>query len=80
MTNSSYKVFLTASFSTTLLSLLKTAGIVSNLPISYLLISDFKEAKSTFLAKSDESTLVLFLKQILLHNWTNVIPILFYFY
>ena len=51
--NSSYTVFLTTSFPTTLLSLLKSAEVVSNLPITNLSISGFKLAKSTFLPKSD---------------------------
>ena len=56
LTSSSYTVFLTTSFSTTLFSLLKSARVVSKLPISDLSISYFKLAKSTFLANSNIST------------------------
>ena len=41
LANSSYTVFLPTLFFTKSLSLLKSAGVVSNLPISNLSISDF---------------------------------------
>lgn len=63
MTNSSETVFLTI-----LLNLLKSTGVVFNLPISNLLTSDFKLAKLALSAKSDVSTPGTFLGQILLHN------------
>ena len=44
------------------LSLLKPTRVVSNLQISNLLISDFKQAKSDFLAKFDASTHVGFFR------------------
>ena len=55
LTNSSYTVFLTASFFTTSLRLLKSIGVVSNLPISNSSISDFQPSKSTWLANFDLS-------------------------
>ena len=45
-TNSSYAVFLPISFFTKSLSLLKSTGVVSHLPISDLSIPYFEEAKS----------------------------------
>ena len=45
LTNSSYLVLLTTSFFPTLLSLLKSTGVVSNLPISYLSTLLFKLLK-----------------------------------
>ena len=50
-TNSSYSVFLTTLFLTTLLSLLKLTGVSSNLPISNLSTLFFKLLKplDTFL-------------------------------
>ena len=63
LTNSSHVVFLKTSLFTTLLSLLKSAGVVFNSSISNLLVSVFKLAKSIFLAKSVVSTPVYFLKK-----------------
>ena len=57
-----YSVFLTASSLTTLLSLLKSTGVVYNLPISNLSTLDFKLAKSTNLVNFDVSTPVAFFK------------------
>ena len=68
LTNSLYSVFLTASFFTSSLKLLKSPGVVCNLPISNLSTSDFQLAKSAFLANFDISTPVAFLSQILLLN------------
>ena len=42
LTNSSFTVFLTKSFFTTSFSLLKSTGVVSNLPIPNLSILPFK--------------------------------------
>ena len=67
LTNASNSVFLTTTFFTTLLIILKSFEAVSNSSISNLLISDFKLAKSPFLAKFDVSVALL-LNQILLHN------------
>ena len=50
-TNLSYAVFLTTSFFTTLLSLLKSTGTVANLSTSNLSASLFKLAKFVFNAK-----------------------------
>ena len=61
LTNSSYTILLPASFSTTLLSLLKSVGLVFNLPITSWLTLDFKLAKSAFLVKFDVSTPAAFL-------------------
>ena len=47
---------------TTLLSLLKSVEVVSNLAISNLSTSNFKLAKSAFLVKSDVSTPAAFSK------------------
>ena len=60
--NSSNIDFLTTSFFATSLSLLKPTRVVSNLQISNQLISDFKQAKSGFLAKFDVSTHVGFFR------------------
>ena len=60
--NSSYTAILTISFSTTLLSSLKSIGVVSNLPISYLSTSDFELAESTFLATCTDVSVPVALK------------------
>ena len=57
-TNLSYTVFLTTSFFTTSLSLLKSTGTGANLSISNLSI--FKLAKFDFNAKLEVSTCVTF--------------------
>ena len=62
VTNSSYTAFLTASFFTTLFHLLKLRGVVSNLSISYLLISHFMLPKSVFLVNFGAAVLVAFFK------------------
>ena len=49
-------------FFTTLLSLLKSTRVASNLPITNSSISDFMQPKSEFLANSDVSTTVLLFK------------------
>ena len=59
-TNSSYPVFLKTSLSTTLLRLFKSVGAVSNSSVSNLPTPNFKQAKLTFLAKSDVSIPVSF--------------------
>ena len=69
LTNSSNKVFLTTSFFAVLFSLLKSTGIVFSLPITNLLISDFKLTKSVFLAKFDVSTPVVFYKSDIVAFW-----------
>ena len=68
VTNLLYSVFLTTSFFAIALNLLKSTGIVSNLPISNLSTSDFKLAKSTFLAKCYVSTHVTFISLVLSQN------------
>ena len=60
-TNLLYTVFLTTSFFTTLLNLLKSAGIGTNLSMSNLSTSLFKLAKLFFNAKLDVSTCEIFL-------------------
>ena len=74
---------------TTSLSLLKSIGVVSNLTVSNLstlplsnlsisfnlVASDFKLGKLVFLAKSDISTPVGFLKSDFLHNYTKIIQL-----
>ena len=55
-TNLSYTIFLTTSFFTTLLSLLKSAGIGTNLSMSNLPTSAFNQAKLAFSAKLEVST------------------------
>ena len=55
-TNLSWTVFLTASFFTTLLSLIKSTGTGTNLSISNLSGSVFKLAKFDFNAKLEVST------------------------
>ena len=57
-----------ASFFTTSLTLHKSTEVVSNLSISNLSISDFKEAKSAFLAKCYVSAAVAFLNLLLSYN------------
>ena len=57
-----YTFLLTTSLSNALCSLLKSTEIVFGLTISTSLTSNFKLAKSAFLANSDISTLVDFLK------------------
>ena len=56
VTNLSYRVFLTTSLSTTLLSLLKSGGTVFSLSMSILSTSAFKLSKSDFAAELDVST------------------------
>ena len=56
-TNLSYTVFLTTSFFTASVSLLKSAGNGTNLSISNLSISAFKLAKSDLAAGLDVSSL-----------------------
>ena len=65
--NLSYTVFLTTSFFTTLLNLLKT-GTGTNLTISNLPTSVFKLAKFVFSAKLKYQRVLCFLNQCLLHN------------
>ena len=65
LTNSLYTVFLKASFSTTLISFPKSAGVFSNLSISNLSGFDFKLTKSTFLANVDVSKPAV---SVFLHN------------
>ena len=60
-TNLLYTVFLTTSFFTTLLNLLKSAGIGTNLSISNLSTSVFKLDKLVFNAKLEVSTCEIFL-------------------
>ena len=60
-TNLSYTVFLTTSFFTTLLSLLKSVGTGANLSISNLSTSVSKVAKFVFNAKLEASTCGIFL-------------------
>ena len=68
-TNLSYSVFLTTSFFTTSLSLLKSTGTGTNLSISNLSTSVFKLAKFVFNTKLDVSTCEIFLISVfLLHN------------
>ena len=67
-TNLSYVVFLTISFFTKSLSLLKSTGTAANLSMSNLSTSDFKLAKFVFSAKLEVSTVSHFLDQFLLHN------------
>ena len=55
-------MFLTNSLFTILLSLVKSVGVVSSLPIYSLSVPEFKLAKSTFLANFDVPTPVAFLK------------------
>ena len=57
----SYTVFLTTSFLATSLSLLKSTGTCSNLLISNLWTSVFKQAKFDFNAKPEVSTGEIFL-------------------
>ena len=65
-TNLSYTVFLTTSFFTTLLSLLKSVGRCANLSISNISTSVFKLAKFAFNAKLEVSTCEIC--PLLLHN------------
>ena len=60
-TNLLYTVFLTTSFFTTSLNLLKSTGIVTNLSISNLSTSVFKLAQFVFHAKLEVSTCEIFL-------------------
>ena len=60
LSNSSYTVFLKASFSTTLFSLYEPTETVFNLPISNLSVSDLKLTKSAFLVNFDVSAPVAF--------------------
>ena len=60
-TDLSYTAFLTTSFFTASLSLLKSTGMGANLSISNLLTSVFKLAKFVFNAKLEVSTCEIFL-------------------
>ena len=64
LTNSSCISSLTTSFLTMWLRLLKSTGVLSNLPITNLLISDFKLAKSNVLGNFDVSTVAAFFKSV----------------
>ena len=68
VTNLSYTVFLTTSFYTTLLNLLKSVGTGTNLSMSNLSTSVFKLAKFVFNAKLEVSTCEIFLISVFLHN------------
>ena len=63
-TNLLHTVFLTTSFFTTLLNLLKSAGIGTNLSISNLSTSVFKLEKLVFNAKLEVSTNEIFLMSV----------------
>ena len=60
-TNLLYAVFLTTSFFTTSLNLLKTTGIGVNLSISNLSTSVFRSGKLVFSAKLEVSSCEIFL-------------------
>ena len=60
-TNLSYTCYLTTSFFTTSLSLLKSTGTGTNLSISNLSTSVFKPAKFAFNAKLEVTTCEIFL-------------------
>ena len=60
MTNLSYTVFLTTSFFTTSLNLLKSTGTGTNLSIPNLSTSVFKPPKFDFNAKLEVSTSEIF--------------------
>ena len=62
VTNLSYTVFLTISFFTTSLSLLKSTGTGTNLSVSDLSVSAFKLCKSDFIAILDGSIPAVFFK------------------
>ena len=66
--NLSKTAFLTTSFFTTWLNLLKSTGTGANLSISSLSTSVFRLAKCVFSAKLEVSTCVAFLDQFLLHS------------
>ena len=57
-----FESFLTTSFFTTSLSLLKSTGTGTNLSTSNLSTSDFNLAESVFSAKDNLSALVVFFK------------------
>ena len=59
-TNLSYTAFLTTSFLTTSLNLLKSTGTGANLSMSNLSTSVFKKAKFVFRAKLEVKTCVTF--------------------
>ena len=63
-TNSSYVVFLTTSFFTALLSLVKSVGTGTYLSMSNLSTSVFKLAKFVFNAKPEVSTCATFFKSV----------------
>ena len=67
-TNLSYAAFLTTSLSTTSLRLLKSTRTGTNLSMSNLSTSFFKQAKFVFSEKIEVSTCVTFFKHFLLHN------------
>ena len=67
-TNLSYKVFLTTSFLTASLGLLKSTGIGINLSISNLSTSVYRLAKFYFSEKLDVSIPAAFLNRLLFHN------------
>ena len=60
----SYTVFLTTSFFTASLSLLKSAGTGANLSMSNLSISVFRLAKFAFSVKPEVSTCGTFLRSV----------------
>ena len=62
--NLSYRAFLTTSFLTTSLNLLKSTGTGTNLSISNLSTSVFKLAKFDFSAKHEVSTCVTYLRSV----------------
>ena len=66
--NLSYTSFLTTSFFTTLLNLLKSVGIGANLSMSNLSTSFFEVAKFVLNAKLEYQCVSHFLNQFLLHN------------
>ena len=63
--------FLTTSFFTTLLNLLKSVATGTNLSMSNFSTSVFKVAKFVFNAKLDVSTCEIFSMSALLHNLKN---------
>ena len=63
-----------------LLILLKPLAALSNLSISKLSISDFKVAKSAFLANLEETIPVAFLSHILQRSKIKLIQTVCYFY
>ena len=74
--SSSSAVFLTTSYFTTLLTLLKSIAIVSHIYFLNLTASNLKLAKSVFLANYDASRPLAFLNQLFLLE-TDLIPVLY---